>query len=104
MTSGWSEDGSQQRSRRGRGKETAALTLEEDLQHTTGLFVDQARNTLDTTTTRETTDSGLGDTLDVVAQDLAVTLGSALAEALATLSTWRGALVCCIAKVKEVQQ
>ena len=44
------------------------------------------RDTLDTTTTRETADSGLGDTLDVVTQDLAVTLGSALAEALATFS------------------
>lgn len=44
------------------------------------------RDTLDTTTTCETADSGLGDTLDVVAQDLAVTLGSALAETLATFA------------------
>jgi hypothetical protein len=36
------------------------------------------RNTLDTTTTGETTDGGLGDALDVVAEDLAVALGSAL--------------------------
>jgi len=39
------------------------------------------RNTLDTTTTGETTDGGLGDALDVVAEDLAVALGSAFAEA-----------------------
>jgi hypothetical protein len=45
-----------------------------------------SRNTLDTTTTRETANGGLGDTLDVVTQDLAVTLSSALAKALATLS------------------
>jgi len=44
------------------------------------------RDTLDTTTTRETSDSGLGDALDVVSQDLAVTLGAALAETLATLA------------------
>ena len=48
------------------------------------------RNTLDTTTTRETTDGGLGDALDVVTEDLAVTLGAAFAEAFATFSTWRG--------------
>jgi hypothetical protein len=44
------------------------------------------RNTLDTATTSETTDSRLGDALDVVAQDLAVTLGAALAETLAALA------------------
>lgn len=44
------------------------------------------RNTLDTATTSETSDSGLGDTLDVVSQNLSVTLGTTLAEALAALS------------------
>ena len=86
MTSGWSEDGSQQRSRRGRGKETAALTLEEDLEDGSRLLVDEARDTLDTSSSCETADSGLGDTLDVVAQDLSVALGTALAETLATLA------------------
>ena len=47
------------------------------------------RNTLDTTTTRETTDGGLGDALNVVAENLAVTLGAAFAEAFATFSAWR---------------
>ena len=40
--------------------------LEEDLEHTTGLLVDETEDKLDTTTTGETTDSGLGDALDVV--------------------------------------
>lgn len=44
--------------------------LEEELEDTTGLVVDQTGDTLNTTTTRETADSGLGDTLDVVSQDL----------------------------------
>jgi hypothetical protein len=61
-------------------------TLKEGLENTTGLLVDHSRDTLDTTTTGETTDSGLGDTLDVVTQDLAVTLGTALSETLSTLS------------------
>jgi hypothetical protein len=60
--------------------------LEERLEDTTGLFVDHGRDTLDTTTTGETTDGGLGDTLDVVAKNLAVTLGTTLAEALATFA------------------
>ena len=36
--------------------------LQEDLENTTGLFIDQTRDTFDTTTTSETTDGGLGDT------------------------------------------
>jgi hypothetical protein len=47
------------------------------------------RDTLDTTTTGETSDSRLGNALDVVTKNLAVTLGTALAEALAALSTYR---------------
>ena len=52
--------------------------LKEDLEDTTGLFVDETGDTLDTTTTGETADSGLGDTLDVVAKDLTMTLGASL--------------------------
>ena len=62
-------------------------TLQEGLEDTTGLLVDHGGDTLDTTTTGETTDSGLGDTLDVVTQNLAVTLGATLAETLSTLAT-----------------
>ena len=40
--------------------------LKEYLQHTSGLFVDESRDTFDTTTSSETTDSWLGDTLDVI--------------------------------------
>jgi hypothetical protein len=61
-------------------------TLQEGLQDTTGLLVDHGRDTLDTTTTCETTDSGLRDTLDVVTQNLSVALGTALSETLAALA------------------
>ena len=61
-------------------------TLEEGLQDTTGLLVDHGRDTLDTTSASETSDSGLGDTLDVVSQDLSVALGTALAETLTALA------------------
>lgn len=63
--------------------------LEEHLQDTTRLFVDQAGDTLDTTTTGQTTNSGLSHALDVVSQDLAVTLGAAFAQTFASLTSTR---------------
>ena len=63
--------------------------LKEHLQYAAGLLVDEARDTLDTASASQTTDGGLGDALDVVTQDLAVTLGAALAESLAALATSR---------------
>ena len=60
--------------------------LEEHLEDTTGLFVDEARDTLDTSTTCQTADGGLGDTLDVITQHLSVPLGASLSESLASLS------------------
>jgi len=84
-------------------------TLEEGLQDTTGLLVDHCDalawdysgnasmlltswNTLDTTTTSETSDSWLGDTLNVVTKNLAVTLGSTLSKTLSSLSACCNAL------------
>ena len=60
--------------------------LKEDLEDTTGLFVDETRDTLDTATTSETTDGGLGDALDVVTKDLPVTLGSSLSESFSSFA------------------
>ena len=42
-------------------------TFEEGLEDTSGFFVDHGGDTLDTTTAGKTSDSRLGDTLDVVA-------------------------------------
>ena len=39
--------------------------FKEDLEDTTGLFVDETRDTLDTTTAGKTADSGLSDTCKV---------------------------------------
>lgn len=63
--------------------------LEEDLEDTSGLFVDQTGDSLDTTSTSETTDSWLGDALDVIPKDLSVTLGAAFAESFTSFSTSR---------------
>ena len=43
--------------------------LQEDLEYTTGLFIDQTRDTLDTTTTSKTTDGGLCNTWKIISQN-----------------------------------
>ena len=61
--------------------------FEEGLEDTACLFVDHGRDTLDTATTSKTSDGRLGDTLDVVAKNLSVTLSTSLSEALAAFAT-----------------
>ena len=61
--------------------------LKEYFEYTTGLFVDQARDTLDTTTSRQTADGGLGDTLNVITQHFAMTLGASLSKSFTSFST-----------------
>lgn len=63
--------------------------LEENLEHATCLLVDEARDTLDATTTGKTANSRLGDALDVVAQHLAVTLRASFTQTLASFTTAR---------------
>ena len=63
--------------------------LEEHLEDAAGLFVDEARDTFDTASTRETTDGGLGDTLDVITQHFAMTFGASLSEALSSFAASR---------------
>jgi hypothetical protein len=53
--------------------------LKEHFQDASGLLVDEARDTLDTTSSGETADSGLRNALDVVSEDLSVSLGTAFA-------------------------
>jgi hypothetical protein len=50
------------------------------------LFIDHSRDTLDTTSSGKTSDGWLGDTLDVVSKNLAMTLGTSFSEALAAFS------------------
>jgi len=53
--------------------------LEEHLQDAAGFFVDQSGDPLDAATTGQPSDRRLGNALDVIAEDLAVTLRAALA-------------------------
>ena len=61
--------------------------LKENLQHTTSLLVDEARDTLDSTTTSQSPDSGLSDALDVVSQHLTMTHGASLSKSLASFAS-----------------
>ena len=72
-----------------RGAPKVSRNLATNLEHATGLLVDKARNALDTAAARQTPNGGLGNALDVIPQDLAVTLGAALAKALAALAASR---------------
>ena len=69
--------------------------LEEDLEDTSGLFVDQTGDSLDTASSSESTDGWLGDPLDVIPQDLSVTLGAAFAESFTSFTTSRHVVCIC---------
>ena len=73
----------------GVGDSVSDDVLKEHLQDTSGLLVDEARDSLDTTSAGQSADSRLGDSLDVVSEDLAVSLGSALAQSLSSFSASR---------------
>ena len=70
----------------GVGDGVADDVLQEGLEDLTGLLVDVAVDALDTTTAGQAADGGLGDSGNVVAQDLAVALGASLAESLTSLA------------------
>ena len=53
--------------------------LKEYFQDTSGLFVDEARDTLDATSSCETANCGLRNALDIVSEDFAVSLGTTFA-------------------------
>lgn len=63
--------------------------LEENLEYSSGLFVYQAGDSLDSSTASQTPDGGFGDALDVVSEHLAMTFGSSLAETLSSFASTR---------------
>jgi hypothetical protein len=73
----------------GVGHGIADDVLKEHLEDSSGLLVDEAGDALDTSSACETADGRLGDALDVVTKDLAVTLGASLSESLSSFSATR---------------
>jgi len=63
--------------------------LQEYLKNTTGLFIDEPRDSLDSTSASQTADSGLGDTLDVITQNLPVPLRASFSKSFSSFaSAW----------------
>ena len=60
--------------------------LQEDLDDTPGLFIDQARDSLNTTPASQPSDSWLGDALDIITQHHAMFLGASLSQSFTTSS------------------
>ncbi len=63
--------------------------LQEHLQHTAGLLVDQTGDTLDSAAASETTNCGFGDTLDVIPQNFTVTFSASFPESLTAFASSR---------------
>ena len=60
--------------------------LQEHLEDTAGLLVDQTGDALHAATASQTADSGLGDSLDVITENLAMTLGASFSESFSSLT------------------
>ena len=63
--------------------------FQENLENAAGLFVDQTRDSFDTTSTGEATDGRLGDTLDVISENFTVTLGASFSKTFPSFTTTR---------------
>ena len=61
--------------------------LKEDLEDSTGLLIDESRDTLDSSTASQTPDGGLGDSLDVITKYFTMTLGASLSESLSSFTS-----------------
>lgn len=72
--------------------------LQENLENSAGLLVDEAGDTLDSSSACQTTDGGLGDALDVVAKNLAMTLGASFPQAFSSLAS-SGHCRCCLGEI-----
>ncbi|TRY54423.1 hypothetical protein DNTS_023693 [Danionella cerebrum] len=61
--------------------------LEKHLQHSASLFIDKTRNTLHATTTRQTANGGLRNTLDVISQNFPMAFGATFPKSLTAFSS-----------------
>merc|ERR1711872_672370 len=69
------------------GNSVADDILQEHLQDTSGLFIDQTTDPLDSSSSGQPSDGRLGDALDVAPQDLPMPLGASLAKSFSSFST-----------------
>lgn len=73
----------------GVGNRVADYVFQENFEDASRLFVDQTGDPLHSSTSGETTDSGLRNPLDVVTEHFTVTFGATLAKSFSTFATAR---------------
>ena len=79
--------------------------LQENLEDTAGLLVDEARDTLDTTSSGKTTDSGLGDSLDIITKNFAMSFGTPFSQSLSPFTaTSHDEIVACLSVNDEINK
>ena len=71
------------------GDRVANDILKEDLEDAASLLVDEAADALDAASAGQAADGRLRDTLDVIPEDLAMPLGPAFSQSLASLASSR---------------
>ena len=79
------------------------------LENSSGFFVDQTTDTLDTTSSCQSSDRWFSDALNVVSQDFPVSLCASLAKSFSSFATSRHddylsvKLLCCVVNVEQVE-
>ena len=68
------------------GDRIADDVLQEDLEDSASLFVDETGDALHSSAAGQPTDGGLGDALDVVAKDFSVAFGTSLSQPFASFA------------------
>merc|ERR1719433_1308136 len=61
--------------------------FQENLEDTSSFFIDQARNTFDTTTASQSANGGFSDTLNVITQNFTMTLCATLSKSFSSFTT-----------------
>ena len=73
----------------GVGDSISDHVFEENFEDTSSFFVDQSTDSFYTTTTRQTADGWLRDSLDVVTKNLSMTLGASFSQSFSSFSASR---------------
>lgn len=63
--------------------------FEKDFQDSTGFFIDVSRNTLDSSSASESSDGRLGDSMDIISQNLSVAFSSRFSKSFSSFSAAR---------------
>ena len=71
------------------GDSISDYILQEYFENSSGLLIDQSRDSLHSASSCQTSDSRLGDSLDVISQNLSVPLSASLAKSLASFASSR---------------